>query len=99
MIKIALAVAASTAVLMAVPSVAPAKVDGVKLAQGVDVEVGRDRGYRDYDRDYRYRHDRDTTVGIGPGGVRIGPRHNCRTESVTVEREGRMITRRERRCD
>ena len=42
----------------------------------------------------------DTTVGLGPGGVTIGPRQRCRMETTTIERDdGRMITRRERRCD
>jgi hypothetical protein len=40
------------------------------------------------------------TVGIGPGGVTIGPRRNCRMVTTTVERDdGRTITRKERRCD
>ena len=86
MMKIALAVAAAAAVLTTTPLVTPAK------AQGVDVQIGRDR----YDRDRRS----DTTVGLGPGGVTIGPRQRCRMETTTIERDdGRMITRRERRCD
>jgi hypothetical protein len=67
-----------------------------------DVQVGPGRD-RYYDRGYRYdsdRRDRDVTVGVGPGGVRVGPRGHCRMETTTVEREdGRSITRRERRCD
>jgi len=87
--KIALAVAAAAAVLTTAPLVTPAK------AQGVDVQIGRDR-YDRYDRDRRS----DTTVGLGPGGVTIGPRQRCRMETTTIERDdGRMITRRERRCD
>ncbi len=99
MLKIALALAATAAVLTTAPVVTPAK------AQGVDVQVGRDRDYRyDRDRDYRYdrdrRHDRDTTIGVGPGGVTIGPGRHCRTVTTTVESDdGRMIKRRERRCD
>ena len=99
MLKIALAVAATAAVLTTAPVVTPAK------AQGVDVQVGRDRDYRyDRDRDYRYdrdrRHDRDTTIGVGPGGVTIGPGRHCRTVTTTVESDdGRMIKHRERRCD
>jgi hypothetical protein len=89
MMKIALAVAAAAAVLTTAPLVTPAK------AQGVDVQIGRDR-YDRYDRDRRS----DTTVGLGPGGVTIGPRQRCRMETTTIERDdGRMITRRERRCD
>jgi hypothetical protein len=87
MIKIALAVAATAAVLTTAPLVTPADAQGVKMAQ-VDVQIGRDR-----DRDWR--RDRDATVGIGPGGIRIGPRERCRMVTTTVERGGRMITRRE----
>jgi hypothetical protein len=91
MMKIALAVAAAAAVLTTAPLVTPVK------AQGVDVQIGRDR-YDRYDRDRRY--DSDTTVGLGPGGITIGPRQRCRMETITIERDdGRTITRRERRCD
>jgi hypothetical protein len=97
MMKIALAVAAVAALLTTAPLVTPAK------AQGVDVQIGRDR--YDRDRDYRYDNDRrrynsDTTVGIGPGGVTVGPRQRCRMETTTIEGDdGRRITRRERVCD
>ena len=38
--------------------------------------------------------------GIGPGGVTVGPRQHCRTVTTRIERDdGRMVTRRERRCD
>jgi hypothetical protein len=101
MMKIALAATAAAAVLTTAPLVTPVKAEGVKMAQGVDVQVGRDRDR--YDRDYRYdreRRDSDVTVGVGPGGVRVGPREHCRMVTTTVEREdGRSITRRERRCD
>ena len=99
MMKIALAVAAAAAVLTSSPLVTPAKAaQGVKMAQGVDVQIGRDRDDRYY-RDRR-RYDSDTTVGLGPGGVTIGPRQRCRMETTTIERDdGRRITRRERRCD
>jgi hypothetical protein len=101
MMKIALAATAAAAVLTTAPLVIPVKAEGVRMAQGVDVQVGRDRDR--YDRDYRYdreRRDSDVTVGIGPGGVRVGPRERCRMVTTTVEREdGRSITRRERRCD
>jgi hypothetical protein len=96
MMKIALAVAAAAAVLTTAPLVTPAKA--VKMAQGVDVQIGRDRDDR-YDRDRRQRFDSDTTVGIGPGGVTIAPRQRCRVETTTTERDGRWITREERRCD
>ena len=106
MMKIALAVAAAAAVLMTAPLVTPAKAQGVKMAQGVDVQIGRDRDDR-YDRDRgdrydrdRRRYDNDVTVGVGPGGVTVGPRQRCRMVTTTIEREdGRMIRRKERRCD
>ena len=100
MMKITLAVAAAAAVLTTAPLVSPAKAQGVKMAQ-VDMQTGRhlddrdDRYYRD-----RRRYDSDTTIGVGPGGVSVGPRQRCRMETTTVERDdGRTITRRERRCD
>jgi hypothetical protein len=99
MMKITLAVAAAAAVLTTAPLTTPAKAQGVKMAQGVDVQVGRDRDDR-YDRDRRRRYDSDTTVGVGPGGVTVGPRQRCRMETTTIERDdGRRITRKERRCD
>jgi hypothetical protein len=103
MTKIALAVAASAALMTTPPLVAPAKAQGVKMAQ-VDVQIGRDRDrdrYDDnrYDRDRR-RRDSDTAVGIGLGGVTVGPRQRCRMETTRIERDdGRTVTRRERRCD
>ena len=99
MMKIALAVAAAAAVLTTAPLVTPAKAQGVKMAQGVDVQVGRDRDDRYY-RERRGRYDSDTTVGVGPGGVSVGPRQRCRMVTTTVEGDGgRRITRQERRCD
>jgi hypothetical protein len=98
MMKIALAVAAAAVVLTTAPLDTPAKAQGVKMAQGVDVQIGRDRDDRYY-RDRR-RYDSDTTVGVGPGGVTVGPRQRCRMETTTIERDdGRSITRKERRCD
>ena len=92
MMRITLAFAAAAAVLTTAPLVAPA--NAVKMAQGVDVQIGRDRDDR-YDRDRRQRFDSDTTVGVGPGAVTVG----CRIETTTIERDGRWITREERRCD
>jgi hypothetical protein len=98
MMKIALAVTAAAAVLTTAPLVTPAKAQGVKMAQGVDVQIGRDR-YDRYDR-YDRRYDSNATIGLGPGGVTIGPRQRCRMETTTIERDdGRTITRRERVCD
>ncbi len=96
MLKITLAVMAAATVLTTTPLIIPANAEGVRMAQGVDVQIGRDR-----DRDYRYDRDRrDVTVGVGPGGVSVGPRERCRTVTTTVEREdGRMVTRKERRCE
>jgi hypothetical protein len=94
MMKIALSVAAATAVLITAPLSTPAK------AQGVDVQIGRDRDYRYDNRDQRPRYESGTTVGVGPGGVSVGPRQRCRTVTTTVERDdGRMIRRKERICD
>jgi hypothetical protein len=98
MLRIAIVVATAAAALTTAPLATLAKAEAVKMAQGVDVQIGRDRDDRYY-RD-RYRDDRDTTVGIGPGGVTVGPRQRCRTVTTTVERDdGRMVTRKERRCD
>jgi hypothetical protein len=97
MMKITFAVAAATAVLMTAPLLGgtfPAEAQNLKMAQGVDVQIGRDRDDRDR------RRDRDVTVGVGSGGVTVGPRQNCRMVTTTVQRDnGRTVTRRERRCD
>jgi hypothetical protein len=97
--NIAFALAAAGAVLMTTPllvGTVPAKDQNLKMAQGVDVQIGRDRD----DRDRRPRRDSDVTIGVGPGGVTVGPRERCRTVTTTVQRDdGRTITRRERRCD
>ena len=94
--KIALTVAMAAAVLMPAPLLVgsiSAEAQNLKMAQ-VDVQIGRDR-----DDSYRHRRDSDATVGIGPGGVTVGPRRNCRMVTTTIDRgDGRMITRRERRC-
>ena len=97
MMKVALAMAAAAAVLTTAPLATPTKAEELKMAQ-VDVQIGRDR----YDRYDRYDRDRGrdgATVGIGPGGVTVGPRQRCRMVTTTVERGDRTITRRERRCD
>ena len=97
--KITFAVAIAAAVLMPAPLLVgaiPAEAQNLKMAQGVDVQIGRDRD----DRDRRRRNDSDVTVGVGPGGVTVGPRQNCRMVTTMVERDdGRTITRKERRCD
>jgi hypothetical protein len=93
--KMTFVAAAATAVLTTAPLATPTKAQDLKMAQGVDVQIGRDRSDR-YDRDRRHNH---ATVGIGPGGVTIGPRQRCRMVTTTVERGDRTITRRERRCD
>jgi hypothetical protein len=93
MMKIAFAVAVAAVVLMSASLLVgtiPAEAQNLKMAQGVDVQIGRDRDRR--------RNDSDATVGIG--GVTVGPRQNCRMVTTTVERgDGRPITRKERRCD
>ena len=99
MMKITFAVAIAAAVLIPAPLLVgaiPAEAQNLKMAQGVDVQIGRDRD----DRDRRRRNDSDVTVGVGPGGVTVGPRKNCRMVTTTVDRDdGRTITRKERRCD
>jgi hypothetical protein len=100
MMKITLAVAAAAAVLTSAPLVTPAKAQGIKMAQ-IDMQTGRH--YEDRDPGYyreRRGYDPNATVGVGPGGVTIGPRQRCRMETTTIERDdGRRITRRERVCD
>jgi hypothetical protein len=71
MMKITFAVAIAAAVLMPATLLVgaiPAEAQNLKMAQGVDVQIGRDRD----DRDRRRRNDSDVTVGVGPGGVTIG---------------------------
>jgi hypothetical protein len=96
MMKIALTTALAAAVLMPAPLFVgsiPAEAQNLKMAQ-VDVQLGRDRDSS------RHRRDSDVTVGVGPGGVTVGPRRNCRTVTTTIDRgDGRMVTRKERRCD
>jgi len=103
--KMILAAAAAVAMLTVAPAYSAettAKGDNLKIAQaGVDVRIGREREepLRREDR-IRDRRDRDVTVGVGPGGVVVGPRRNCRTVTTMVERDdGRRIKRTERRCD
>src|SRR5262249_50144204 len=95
--KIAFALAAAGAVFMTSPllvGTVPAKAQNLKTAQA-DVRIGRDR--EDWSG---RRRDRDVTIGVGPGGVTVGPRQHCRTVTTRIERDdGRVITRRERRCD
>jgi hypothetical protein len=91
MMKIAFAAAAAAALLTAAPlldGASPAAAQELRMAQ-VDVQIGPNR-----------RRDPDVTVGVGPGGVVVGPGRNCRTVTTTVERpNGRTITRKERVCD
>jgi Ni/Co efflux regulator RcnB len=98
---IMLAVAAAAVAFTAAPLLGhlSAQAQGIQTAQ-VDVQVGPNRD-RDRDRDVRRDRDRDRdlTIGVGPGGVKIGPRERCRTVTTTVEREGRQVTTRERKCD
>jgi hypothetical protein len=72
---------------MTAPLVTPVKAQGVKMSQ-VDMQTGRHFEDRD-DRDYRdrRRYDSNATIGVGPGGVTIGPRQRCRMETTTIERD------------
>jgi hypothetical protein len=79
--KIAFVVAA--AVLTTVPLVTPAKAQGVEMAQ-VDMRTGLHLDDpAQYSRDRR-RYNSSATVGVGPGGVTIGPRQRCRMETATI---------------
>jgi hypothetical protein len=107
MMKMMLAAATAAAVVIAVPWYAgsvPAKAEGLKMAQ-VDVQLGRDRDEKSVrDRDERSRRDRrdedrNLTIGVGPNGLKVGPKERCKTVTTTVERDGRKETSRERRCD
>ena len=103
MMKMTFAAATATAMLAAAPwfvGSVPAKAEGLQLAQGVDVQVGRDRDEKAR-RDSRDRRDesKDVTIGIGPKGLVVGPQEKCKTVTTTVERDGRKETTRERRCD
>ena len=101
---IVLVVAAAAAVSTPAPLFAgttSANAGSLQIAQ-IDVQVGRDRDIdRDRDRDLRGdRRDSGVTIGVGPGGVRLGPRERCRTVTTTVQRDdGRTVTRKERQCD
>lgn len=78
--------------------VIPAKAENLKMAQ-VEIQVGRDRDVRE-ERSHRDRRDSGATVGVGPGGLTVGPREHCRTVTTTVDRDdGRRVTRKERVCD
>jgi hypothetical protein len=100
---LAFAVATAAALFMATPlfvGAIPAKAENLKMAQGVDLQINRDRD--DNGRRDRRGRDTDVTVGVGPGGVVVGPRERqrCRTVTTTVERDdGRRVKRTERRCD
>jgi hypothetical protein len=66
------------------------------------VQIGGDRDRNEHrDRDeHRDRRDSGVTIGLGPGGVRVGPREHCRTVTTTIQRDdGRTVTRKERQCD
>jgi len=99
MIKIVFAAATAAAIVAAAPVLVgstPAQAQELKVAQGVDVQIGRDRDERVIRRD----RDRDLSVGVGPGGVRVGPRRErCRTVTTTVRRDdGTRVKRTEERC-
>ena len=101
MMRIALAATAAAIVLTAgspLGGVTPAKAENLKMAQ-VQIEVGRDRDVRE-ERSRRDRREPGATVGVGPGGIVVGPREHCRTVITKVDRDdGRQVTRREQVCD
>jgi len=100
MMRLALAATAAAVIFTAgspFGGVTPAKAENLKMAQ-VQIEVGRDRDVREERR--RDHRGPGATVGVGPGGIVVGPREHCRTVTTTVERsDGRQVTRRERVCD
>ena len=100
MTRIALAATVAAVIFTAGSSfggVNPAKAENLKMAQ-VQIEVGRDRDVREERR--RDRHEPRATVGVGPGGIVVGPREHCRMVTTTVERDdGRRVTRQERVCN
>jgi hypothetical protein len=100
MMRIALAATAAAVIVTAgspFAGVTPAKAENLKMAQ-VQIEVGRDRDVRE-DRRHRDREP-GATVGVGPGGIVVGPQGHCRMVTTTVERDdGRRVTRKERVCD
>lgn len=87
--KIVLAAALAAIAFAAAPlsgGITSANAENLKMAQ-IDVRVGRDRD----DYDYRDRHRRDFTIGLGE-------RRHCRTVVTKIHRGGRTIIERERRC-
>ena len=100
MMRIALAATAAAVIFTAgspFGGVIPAKAENLKMAQ-VQIEVGRDRDVREERR--RDRREPSATVGVGPGGIVVGPREHCRMVTTTVERDdGRRVTRQERVCN
>ena len=104
MMRLALAATAAALIFTAgspFGGVTPAKAENLKMAQ-VEIEVGRDRDVREKRR-HHDRHDRREpggTVGVGPGGIVVGPGEHCRTVTTTIEKpDGRKETHRERVCD
>ena len=100
MMRIALAATAAAVIFTAgspFGGVIPANAEDLKMAQ-VQIEVGRDRDVREERR--RDRREPGATVGVGPGGIVVGPREHCRMVTTTVERDdGRRVTRQERMCN
>src|SRR5260370_2162568 len=82
MLKITLAVMPAATVLTTTPLIIPANAEGVRMAQGVDVQIGRDR---DRDPDYRYdRARRAVTIGCAPRTFTLRPREPSRTLTTTI---------------
>jgi hypothetical protein len=100
MTKIVLSVTAAAAIFTAASlfnNLAPANAQDLKMAQGIDVQVGHEQDQRGGDR----RNDNaNPTIRIGPGGVSVGQKRHCHTVTITEERpDGRRVRRTERRCD
>jgi len=85
--KLALVVAAAAAVVMAAPLFGATAA----TAQGVDVRIG------DSPRSQQPRS-QSPGVTVGPEGVTVGQKRNCKTVTTTEWRDGRKVTRTEERC-
>jgi Ni/Co efflux regulator RcnB len=68
------------------------------LSGAVTSAKAEDYGVR-VDRDHDRDRDRDRHLSVGLGGVTIGEHRHCRTVVTKIERAGREIIKRERRCD
>jgi len=110
--KIALAATTAAAIIsISVAGAVAAKAEQLKMAQGVDVQIGHDRqdngrrdqqdnGRRDQQDNGRRDQNPGFSVGVGPNGISVGPKRRCHTVTIIEERpDGRRVRTTERRCD